>query len=112
MWSSVDNLWTSLASLWTAVTDHANGAPLAIPIFGGDLSRISQVLPAQDSVRLIALSFMFACRRQPVCERLDIVVQGRDAANLDMARVPPGPRVPKDSGARRRTTSGVGAPGR
>lgn len=96
--SSVDNLWTSLASLWTAVTDHANGAPLAIPIFGGGLSRISQVLPAQDSVRLIALSFMFACRRQPVCERLDIVVQGRDAANLDMLECRLGPESRRTPG--------------
>jgi Domain of unknown function (DUF6430) len=81
---SVDSLWRSLGSLWASILTHANGGAISIPVLGGGLSRISQVLPAQDSIRFTILSFMFAARRTRVCERLDIVVRKQDARKLDM----------------------------
>ncbi|MEV6928667.1 macro domain-containing protein [Dactylosporangium sp. NPDC051485] len=82
--ATADGIWKSLAALWDEVREHANGDPLAMPVIGGGLSRISQVLPAQDSIRLTALSFIFASRDSRVCDRLDIVVRKEDVKNLDM----------------------------
>src|ERR1700712_2874839 len=59
---SVDGVWKSLVSLWSAASRHGNGKRISIPVIGGGQSRLSQILPAQDSIRLIALSFMFASR--------------------------------------------------
>lgn len=79
-----DRLWKSLLGLWESVQIHANGEALAIPVIGGGQSRMSQVLPAQDSIRFIILSFILASRSSRVCERLEIVVRPEDADRIDM----------------------------
>lgn len=81
--SSIENVWRGLDRLWREVTDHANGGTVAIPVVGGGLARLSQILPAQDSIRFIILSFMFACRRERVCDELKIVVQPVQYDRLD-----------------------------
>lgn len=58
--STPDNIWKSLLNLWAEVSRHGNGGSVSIPVIGGGQSRIAQVLPAQDSIRFIALSFMLA----------------------------------------------------
>lgn len=80
---TADGIWRSLDSLWRCIASHGNGQPVAIPVIGGGLARVSQILPAQDSIRFIALSFMLASRDEHVCERLDIVVRPQDVNNLD-----------------------------
>lgn len=82
--SSIDGVWRSLLNLWESVSTYANGDTVAMPVLGGGLARLSQILPAQDSIRLIILSFMFACRNSRVCQGLDIVVRKQDVKNLDM----------------------------
>lgn len=82
--ADIDGLWRSLMNLWEAVRQNTNGEAVAIPIIGGGQSRLSQVLPAQDSIRFIALSFMFASRQKRVCERLDIFVRPEDLNRIDM----------------------------
>ncbi|MET8307781.1 macro domain-containing protein [Micromonospora sp. NPDC005173] len=82
--STMDGIWCSLESLWREVRARANGDPVAIPVVGGGLARLSQILPAQDSIRFIAMSFMFASRQTRVCDRLDIVVRPEDVERLDM----------------------------
>ncbi|MFB9741741.1 macro domain-containing protein [Pseudonocardia sulfidoxydans] len=79
-----DRLWKSLLSLWDSVQLHANGDALSIPVIGGGQSRMSHILPAQDSIRFIILSFIFASRRSRVCESLDIIVRPEDAERVDM----------------------------
>lgn len=79
-----DRLWKSLIGLWESVQLHANGEPVAIPVIGGGQSRMSQVLPAQDSIRFVMLSFMLASRNARVCDRLDIVIQPEDSERIDM----------------------------
>lgn len=81
---TVDGLWRSLTNLWDQVRANANGEPVAIPVIGGGQSRLSQILPAQDSIRFIALSFMLASRYSKVCDRLDIVVRKEDLERIDM----------------------------
>lgn len=70
---TADGLWKSLGNLWTSVRNHSNGAPLSIPVIGGGQSGLSPVLPAEDAIRFIALSFIVASRSNRVCEELRIV---------------------------------------
>ena len=82
--ATVAGLWNSLDSLWDVVRRTSNGDPVAIPVLGGGQSKLSQVLPARDAIRLIALSFTLASRAARVCQRLDIVVRKQDVQNLDI----------------------------
>jgi hypothetical protein len=82
--ATIDGLWSSLSNLWSEVRANANGDPVAMAIVGGGQSRISQILPAQDSLRFIALSFILASRRLKVCDRLDIIIRKDDIEKIDM----------------------------
>ncbi|UNK49903.1 DUF6430 domain-containing protein [Lysobacter sp. S4-A87] len=81
--SEIETLTESLFALWTEVIAKGNCRPLAITPWGGGPSRISNVLPAQDSIRLIILSFMFASRKQKVSDELTIVVPKSTFKKLD-----------------------------
>jgi len=81
---SVDGIWRSLNSLWKEVRARGNGDPVSIGVIGGGQARISQYFPAQDSIRFIALSYMFASRQEKVASRLNIVVRPQDVRDLDM----------------------------
>jgi hypothetical protein len=85
--ATMGGIWRSLENLWREVRARTNGDPVAIPVIGGGLARLSQVLPAQDSIRFIAMSFMFASRETRVCDRLDIVVRPQDVGRLDMLEI-------------------------
>lgn len=85
--TTVGDLWSSLENLWDEVRKHANGGELSIPVIGGGQARISHQLPAQDSIRFIALSFMLASRKEKVCDKLNIVVRPQDAPNIDMLEI-------------------------
>jgi hypothetical protein len=80
---TVDGVWKSLLALWEAISMHGNGAAVSIPVIGGGQARLSSVLPAQDSIRFIALSFIMASRRERICEELRIIVQPKDYEKLD-----------------------------
>ena len=81
--ATVDSIWSSLQQLWAEVSRTANGGTVAIPVIGGGPARISSILPAQDAIRLTILSFMFASRREKVCDELRIVVHPSDFKKLD-----------------------------
>ncbi len=81
---TVAGVWRCLENLWDEVRSRSNGDPVAMPVIGGGQARMSQVLPTQDSIRFIALSFILASRDRRVCERLDIVVREEDVRTLDM----------------------------
>jgi hypothetical protein len=81
---TIDGIWRSLNSLWDEVRAKGNSDPISIAVIGGGQARISQYFPAQDSIRFIALSYMFASRREKVTSRLNIVVRPQDVSNLDM----------------------------
>ena len=81
---TVAGVWRCLENLWDEVRVRSNGDPVAMPVIGGGQARMSQVLPAQDSIRLIIMSFLLASRDRRVCDRLDIVVREQDVRTLDM----------------------------
>lgn len=72
--TQIEILTKSLFSLWDEFIAMGNCQPLAITPWGGGPSRISSVLPAQDSIRLIILSFIFASRKHKVSDELTVVV--------------------------------------
>jgi hypothetical protein len=84
---TVDGIWRSLDRLWQEVRAKANGGSVFIPVIGGGQSRLSQILPAQDSIRFMILSFMFASRHEKVCDELVIVVQPKDYERLDRLEI-------------------------
>jgi hypothetical protein len=80
---TADGTWKSLLNLWTQVSKHGNGGIVSISVIGGGQARIAQILPAQDSIRFIALSFMLASRSEKVCDELRIVVRPTEYNRLD-----------------------------
>lgn len=80
---TTDGIWRSLESLWRSVTAHANGGRLSVPVIGGGQARLAQILPLQDSIRFMALSFVLASRREKICDELVIVVRPADFRRLD-----------------------------
>lgn len=85
--ATMDGVWRSLDRLWQAVTAQANGGAVSIPVIGGGQARLSQVLPAQDSIRFIILSFMLACRHEKICDELKIIVRPADYVKLDRLEI-------------------------
>jgi hypothetical protein len=81
--SSTDGVWNSLSELWKTVRSNSNGGRVCIPMIGGGQSKLSPVLPAADSVRFIALSFMLASRTAKVCDELTIVAPASQYEALD-----------------------------
>ncbi|GAA2951362.1 hypothetical protein GCM10010459_01460 [Microbacterium schleiferi] len=71
--STTDGVWNSLSQLWKTVRSNSNGGRVCVPMIGGGQSKLSPVLPAADSVRFIALSFMLASRTAKVCDELVII---------------------------------------
>lgn len=78
-----DGLWVSLNSLWNAISQHGNGRTVCMPVIGGGMSRMSNIVPTQDSIRFTILSFMFASRTNKICDELRIVLRPQDYERLD-----------------------------
>lgn len=85
--SSIGILWDALEKLWAEVRLRSNGEAVSVPVIGQGQSGMSTVLPIQDAIRFMILSFMFASRRQRVCEELAIVVRPKDERRIDMLEV-------------------------
>jgi hypothetical protein len=80
---TVDGIWKSLAALWEEVSNRGNGRAVCVPVIGGGQARLSNVLPAQDSIRFIVLSFILASRGKKICDELRIVVSPDQYKKLD-----------------------------
>jgi hypothetical protein len=80
---TIDGIWRSLDSLWKSISAHGNGQPVSMPVIGGGQARLSQVLPAQDSIRFMALSFVLSSRVEKICDELVIVVRPAEYEKLD-----------------------------
>lgn len=78
-----DGLWTGLNRLWGAIRRSANGRIVCMPVIGGGMSRMSNIVPIQDSLRFTILSCMFASRKNMACGELRIVLCPEDYERLD-----------------------------
>ncbi|MFD5629722.1 macro domain-containing protein [Streptomyces sp. NPDC127072] len=85
--SGYEDLQVSLDNLWAAVSVHGLFKPVAIPLIGSGLARITD-LDRGQLVALIVDSFIDACRRYPaLTPELRIVVRPEDLARTDLAPV-------------------------
>lgn len=85
--STMGVLWEAMDKLWDEVRIRSNGEAVSAPIIGLGQSGMSTVLPIQDAIRFLILSFMFASRKQRVCEELRIVVRPQDEKRIDMLEI-------------------------
>ncbi|WP_409428973.1 macro domain-containing protein [Mycobacterium sp. SMC-11] len=85
--STIGILWDAMEELWCEVRRHSNGEPVSVPIIGLGQSGLSTVLPIQDAIRFLILTFMFASRQERVCDELRIVVRAEDEKRVDMLEI-------------------------
>lgn len=85
--SSMGTLWEAMERLWDEVRIRSNGDAVSAPIIGLGQSGMSAVLPIQDAIRFLIISFMFASRKDRVCEELRIVVRPQDEKRIDMLEI-------------------------
>jgi hypothetical protein len=71
--STVNYLWQSLSSLWDAVFLQGQREPVAIPIVGSELARIS-CLDRESLLRVILLSYVAQSREELVSKELIVVI--------------------------------------
>lgn len=82
-----EDLRTSLESLWAAVAVHGQFRPLALPLIGAGLARVTELDRGQLAA-LIVDSFIAACRRDPaLTPELRIVIRAEDLAGTDLGPV-------------------------
>lgn len=85
--STIGTLWDAMEKLWREVRRRGNGEAVSVPIIGLGQSGLSTVLPIQDAIRFLILTFIFASRQERVCDELRIVVRAEDEKRVDMLEV-------------------------
>lgn len=85
--SSMGILWEAMERLWDEVRVRSNGEAVSAPVIGLGQSGMSTILPIQDAVRFLILSFMFASRKARVCDELVIVIRRGDEKRIDMLEI-------------------------
>ncbi|MEG3627281.1 macro domain-containing protein [Streptomyces poriticola] len=98
--SSDRDLQLSLENLWASVAVHGLFKPVAIPLIGSGLARVTD-LDRGQLVALIVDSFIDACRRYPaLTPELRLVIRPQELARTDLTPVEqrfqdlvPGPRA-------------------
>lgn len=85
--SGRDDLRVSLDSLWASVAVHGLFKPLAVPLIGSGLARVTDLDRGQLAALLVD-SFIDACRRHPaLTPELRIVIRPEDLAGTDLSPV-------------------------
>jgi len=85
--SGYADLRFSLDSLWPSVAVHGLFKPVAVPLIGSGLARVTELDHGQFAA-LIVDSFIGACRRYPaLTPELRIVVRPEDLARTDLSAV-------------------------
>ncbi|MFJ3235105.1 macro domain-containing protein [Streptomyces sp. NPDC086787] len=85
--SGHEELRLSLDSLWASVAVHGLFKPVAVPLIGSGLARVTE-LDRGQLVELIVDSFIDACHRYPaLTPELRIVVRPEDLARTDLSPV-------------------------
>ncbi|WP_307783419.1 macro domain-containing protein [Streptomyces sp. MBT53] len=85
--SGDEDLRSGLDNLWASVAVHGLFRPVAVPLIGSGLARVTD-LDRSQLVALIVDSFMAACRRYPaLTPELRIVVRPEDLASTDLSPV-------------------------
>lgn len=85
--SGDEDLRSSLDHLWASVSVHGLFRPVAVPLIGSGLARVTD-LDRSQLVALIVDSFIAACRQYPaLTPELRIVIRPEDLASTDLSPV-------------------------
>ncbi|MFJ9245413.1 macro domain-containing protein [Streptomyces sp. NPDC101776] len=85
--SGDEDLRAGLDNLWASVAVHGLFRPVAVPLIGSGLARVTD-LDRSQLVGLIVDSFIAACRRYPaLTPELRVVVRPEDLASTDLSPV-------------------------
>ncbi|MFC9971845.1 macro domain-containing protein [Spirillospora sp. NPDC127200] len=81
--STVNDLWQALGQVWSVMRDHGRRESIAIPLIGTEFARVSS-MNKENVAKMILLSFMAHSRAEPICKRLLLMVEPRDAEAVNM----------------------------
>jgi hypothetical protein len=81
--ATVNDLWEALSQVWSAMRNHGRRETVAVPLIGTEYARVSS-MNRESVARMIALSFIAQARTDPICKRLLLVIDPRDAEKVDM----------------------------
>ncbi|MFG2967090.1 macro domain-containing protein [Streptomyces sp. NPDC048288] len=84
--SDVDTLWISLSRTWEAVRHHGDLQPVAIPVIGSEMARVT-ALSRESLLKMIILSFVAHSRQQLVTRSLSVVIHPKDFTDFDMLEI-------------------------
>lgn len=81
--SDIEYIWAGLNSLWDAVAQHSQHGKLAMPVIGSNFARMTN-LDHQALIKIIIISYIARCRRQPISSQLTVTIWPPDAGMVDM----------------------------
>ncbi|MFJ9643618.1 macro domain-containing protein [Streptomyces sp. NPDC101206] len=81
--STPEELRFSLGRLWESVARHGLLRPVAIPLVGAGLARVT-ALEGHEVIGMIAETFLHACRDRPVTPELRIVIRPEDLRRIQL----------------------------
>ncbi|MFE5678782.1 macro domain-containing protein [Streptomyces erythrochromogenes] len=84
--STPEDLRYSLDRLWESVARHGLLRPVAIPLVGAGLARVT-ALEGHEVIGMIAETFLRACRDRPVASELRIVIRPEDLRRIQLPEV-------------------------
>ncbi|MFD8070808.1 macro domain-containing protein [Streptomyces parvulus] len=84
--SSVDFLWASLGSLWEEVRQRGRLEPVAMPVIGAEMARVTS-LSRESLLKLILLSFVANSRQQLITRSLTVFVHPKDFSDFDLLEI-------------------------
>ncbi|WP_406738604.1 bacterial transcriptional activator domain-containing protein [Streptomyces sp. NBC_00853] len=84
--STPDELRVALDRLWESVAVHGLLRPVALPLVGSGLARVT-ALQGHELIALIADTFLRACRDRPVTPELRVVLRPEDLRGVGLPDV-------------------------
>ena len=79
---SLEDMKEGWGDLWGYIRERGELVPLVMPVLGTGHARIN--VPREDMIREIISSFIAACSEKKFCEKLTIVVLGKDYREHDI----------------------------
>ncbi|QBR07510.1 hypothetical protein D7Y56_17250 [Streptomyces sp. S501] len=81
--SSTDALWISLSSTWETVRQYGHLLPVAMPVIGSDMARVT-ALSRENLLKMILLSFVAHSRQSPITRSFTVVVHPKDFTEINV----------------------------
>lgn len=84
--SDVDTIWNALSHVWDAIRIHGELRPVAMPVIGSSLARVTGGTCA-TLIRLILLSYFVHSRSQPISREFTLVISDKDLHGVNLVEI-------------------------